>query len=397
MQFRISYIIADTTIYIFIAILSRSAANTTPSSNTSSTAAPNTTTSVTTSTSLTTTTPTTTNATSALSTVLSTTNTTTSTTFTTTSQNVSSPSTVVTSTGETSNQSSTSNNSSSTTVSYTSSNNTTLASTPNTSSPNASSSMSSPTAAITSTSNVSTNYTTGTSTPNYTSSTTNITSTTLNASTTTTTAAPILAYTLVSVNATEGETVNLTATNVTVTSHYHTHWVLLDNSTGKPKDQEICRSSGSHNTKHHYKSLCYNCNHTTLWLYNVTKNDSGRYTLKTENGNTKPESFDLTVLDGNGTFPNSTPSFCSFTSTTPPPSTDQFMTVAATAGTNAVWALGLVLTVVAALIFGQGKVKRSLYTRHRSEDREQLIVRYYPEGRRLTSAHDDSSDAYDST
>ncbi|QQL11010.1 Rh173 [macacine betaherpesvirus 3] len=367
MYFRISYLIKDRTIYIFIAILSRYAA----ANNTSTVA-------------------TTTNATSTListspisTTNMSVTSTITSTALSTseTTANVSTPTqtqNTVTSSGAVNTSSTdtsiTTNISTSSTATVTSSNSSEISNT----------------TGNTTITTLSSAITTPTSTHNI--SITSINST-VNTTTTRTSTAAVLGYTLVKVNATVGETVNLTATNFSLTTHHHTYWVLMHNKTGKPTEHELCRTSGSHQTKHHYGTLCYNCSKSTLMLYNVTHNDSRRYVLKTQDSSPKPEAFDLTVTSGNGTsYPNSTPDFCTFVSSAPPTSSttvNVYLQDVAAPATHAVWALALVITVVVVLMFGQGKMKRIKYYRQRHpEDTEQLVVRYRPERKRLTTGYE---------
>ncbi|AKT72692.1 Cy173 [Cynomolgus cytomegalovirus] len=369
MHFRISYLIKDRTIYIFIAILSRYAA----ANNTSTVA-------------------TTTNATSTFistspisTTNMSVTSTITSTALSTseTTANVSTPTqtqNTVTSSGTV--------NTSSTDTSITTNISTSSAATVTSS--NSSEIFTNTSGNTTITTSSSAITTTPTSTHNI-----NITSinSTVNTTTTRTSTAAVLGYTLVKVNATVGETVNLTATNFSITTHHHTYWVLMHNKTGKPTEHELCRTSGSHQTKHHYGTLCYNCSKSTLMLYNVTHNDSRRYVLKTQDNSPKPEAFDLTVTSGNGTsYPNSTPDFCTFVSSAPPTSSttvNVYLQDVAAPATHAVWALALVITVVVALMFGQGRMRRMRYYRQRhSDDREELIVKYRPERRRLTTGYE---------
>ncbi|QQL10288.1 Ja173 [Japanese cytomegalovirus] len=371
MQFRISYLIKDRTIYIFIAILSRYAA----SNNTSTVS-------------------TTTNATSTLAiTSPVTTNTSAISTVSKTTENISATT-------------HSDNNSTSTLSTSTSSTNTVVTATDTSSSTNVSNVPTTSTITVTSqnTSNISNHtmvnttlssaVTTPASTSNISTTLVNTTAnTTANTTTTRTSTAAVLGYTLVKVNATVGETVNLTATNFSITTHSHTYWVLMYNKSKVMTEHELCRTSGSHQTKHHYGTLCYNCSKSTLMLYNVTHNDSRRYVLKTQDNNPKPEAFDLTVTAGNGTsYPNSTPDFCRFTSSQPPTSSSTvnvYLQDVAAPATHAVWALALVITVVIVLMFGQGKMRHMRYYRQRhSDDREELIVRYRPERRRLTTGYE---------
>ncbi|APT40400.1 Rh173 [macacine betaherpesvirus 3] len=368
MHFRISYLIKDRTIYIFIAILSRYAASNNTSTVTTTTNA--------TSTSISTSTISTTN-TSVISTISSTAPSTSETTA-----NVSTP----TQTQNTVTSSSTVN--ASTTDTSITTNVSTLSATTITS-PNISETSNSTNGNTTITISSSA-ITTPTTTRNT--STTPINST-VNTTTTRTSTAAVLGYTLVKVNATVGETVNLTATNFSITTHSHTYWVLMYNNSKVMTEHELCRTSGSHQTKHHYGTLCYNCSKSTLMLYNVTHNDSRRYVLKTQDNSPKPEAFDLTVTSGNGTsYPNSTPDFCTFVSSAPPTSSttvNVYLQDVAAPATHAVWALALVITVVVVLMFGQGKMKRIKYYRQRHpEDTERLVVRYRPERKRLTTGYE---------
>ncbi|APT40052.1 Rh173 [macacine betaherpesvirus 3] len=366
MHFKISYLVTDRTIYIFIAILSRYAA----SNNTS-------------------TVPTTTNAT-ITSTISSP-----STTNTIQTSVVTSPQSISTST-----QAATSTN-----TSTSKSNTTAITSTPNnTSYPNTS------TSPISANTTVGTTYTSSTTTNSISISTlttnvsisahttntaTNVTSfASVTTTRTSTTANATMGFTITFVNATVGQTVNFTA-NCSDAAHHQTTWLLLYNNTqNKTTEHELCKTSSSHQTKHHWFSLCYNCSKITLMLYNVTHNDSRRYVFKPETScNTKPQAFELTVIAGNGTsYSNITPEFCRFTSSTPPTSSsavDVYLQDVAAPATHAVWALALVITVVVVLMFGQGKMKRIKYYRQRhSDDTEQLVVRYRPERKRLTTGYE---------
>ncbi|QQL11366.1 Rh173 [macacine betaherpesvirus 3] len=376
MHFRISYLIKDRTIYIFIAILSRYATS-------NSTSTPATTTNAT---SLSTSNITSQGATSITSTLSSSMTTHVSTVNESTASSTSLTSTNSTSTS--SNQDSSSINTSTTT------------------SVNNSTNMSSPTVSTTSTLITTTKQNLNTSTINGTTSILSTISSVTNTSYNTTTVTPanttrnstnasttaVVCFTVTLVNATIGDTVNLTA-NYSDTSHHQTTWVLSNKT---KTDHELCKTSSSHNIKHHWHDLCYNCNKTTLMLYNVSHNDSGRYVFKpgdSDCSNKKPQAFQLTVTSGNGTsYPNNTPDFCRFTSSAPPTSastTNIYLENFAPPATHAVWALALVITVVVALMFGQGRMKRMRYYRQRhSDDREELIVKYRPERKRLTTGYE---------
>ncbi|AEV80496.1 membrane protein RL11T [Cercopithecine betaherpesvirus 5] len=390
MHFRISYIVKDATLYIFIMILSGSAANTT-SLSTSANGTSSSTLTVSTTSSI---------ATALSTSVTPTTNSSLSSTIFTSSATDSSQSpTTIASTETTTNVSSTNSvttNSSNVSVSISASSTTTTLTTTNatnTSLSNVSSSTVPLTTPATITSNNSKNTTNHNATNVNTTSavvTVTPTNTTRNFTSTTRTSTTAMAgFILHLVNATVGETVTFKITNYTIHTHENTVWILMYNKSNKHTEHELCKSSSSHHIKHRWEDLCYNCNQSMLTLYNVTYNDSRRYVLRTESSSThKPEAFDLTITAGNGTsYSNDTPAFCSLTSSTPPTSTNnQFIAVAVSSGAYAAWALALVLTVVAAMIFGQGRMRRPPYRRHREDDEQELIVRYHDSGRRRLTA-----------